>query len=256
MQKRPPHVLLICFDDLNDWIGCLGGHPQVKTPHIDRLARRGMLFESAHCQSPLCASSRTSLLTGRRPTSTGVYNLQPWIRTIPEFQSVTTLPQHFAKHGYKTMAVGKVFHDGHGASEWNGPTFVGGYKNIPKTKLVQPSADPNPLIDWGAWPERDEDHDDSKLADWAIEQLENGKNSEQPWFLGVGFRSPHVPCYAPQKWFDIYPEATLKLPGIRRGDRDDTPEFSWYLHWKLPEPRLSWLEKNNQWKSLVRSYLT
>jgi choline-sulfatase len=254
MQK--PNILFIGFDDLNDWIGCLGGHPQVQTPHIDKIAKQGMLFTNAHCQSPLCTPSRTSCLTGRRPTSTGIYGLGPWIRSVLEFRNITTLPQYFATHGYQTLSTGKVFHDGHGTEEWNGPTFVGGYKNLPAKKLVQPSASNNPLMDWGIWPERDEDHDDAKIADWAVAHLqENALKPDQPWLMTVGFRNPHVPCYAPGKWFDLYPEATLQLPKIIRNDRDDTPDFSWYLHWQLPEPRLSWLEKNNQWKNLVRSYL-
>jgi choline-sulfatase len=247
------NLLVLCFDDLNDWLGCLGGHPQVKTPHIDALARRGTLFTNAHCQAPLCTPSRTSLLTGKRPTTTGVYCLQPWIRSVPGFEKVVTLPQHLASHGYRTMATGKVFHDGQGQNEWNGPTFVGGYKNVPKKKLVQPPADPNPLMDWGVWPERDEDHDDTRIAEWAEARLL--EKSDQPWMLSVGFRNPHVPCYASQKWFDLYPEETLQLPACLSRDRDDTPEFAWNLHWRLPEPRRAWLEKNGQWKNLVRSYL-
>ncbi len=87
-----PNVLFIAIDDQNDWIGCLGGHPQVKTPHIDALAARGTLFTNAHCQSPLCNPSRTSLMTGLRPTTTGVYGLAPWFRTLPEFEDRVTLP--------------------------------------------------------------------------------------------------------------------------------------------------------------------
>ena len=78
---------------------------------------------------------------------------------------------------------------------------------------------------------------------------------DEPFFLSCGFFLPHVPCYATQKWFDLYPEETLKLPPLQRNDRDDTPLFSWYLHWKLPEPRFKFLEEANQWKNLVRSYL-
>lgn len=246
------NVLLIGFDDLNDWVGCLGGHPQVRTPHIDALARRGRLFTNAHCQGPLCTASRTSMLTGLRPTTTGIYNLTPWIRTVPGFENVLTLPKHFSAHGYRTLACGKVFHDGQGQGEWD-DAFVGGYKNLPKKKLVQPSADPNPLIDWGIWPERDEDHDDYPVSQWAEARL--SEKGDKPWLLCVGFRNPHVPCYAPKKWFDLYPEETLKLPVTVPNDRADTPEFSWNLHWRLPEPRLSWLKENNQWRHLVRSYL-
>ena len=86
-----------------------------------------------------------------------------------------------------------------------------------------------------------------------MEQL--NQKPEEPFFLSAGFFLPHVPLYATQKWFDLYPEETLELPPILRDDRDDTPRFSWYLHWKLPEPRLQFLEEANEWKNLVRSYL-
>src|SRR5437763_1196381 len=109
---RRPNVLFLAIDDLNDWVGCLGGHPQVKTPNIDRLARRGTLFTNAHCQAPLCNPSRTSLLTGLRPSTTGIYALQPGIRAVAALKGHVTLPQHFARHGYHTFTAGKVFHDG------------------------------------------------------------------------------------------------------------------------------------------------
>ena len=110
-EKRP-NVLFIAVDDLNDWVGCLGGHPQVQTPNIDRLARRGTLFTNAHCQAPLCNPSRSSLLTGLRPTTTGIYALEPGIRAVASLKDKVTLPQHFAAHGYWTATSGKVFHDG------------------------------------------------------------------------------------------------------------------------------------------------
>src|SRR4051812_2546564 len=107
-----PNVLFIAVDDLNDWVGCLGGHPQVKTPNIDRLAARGTLFANAHCQAPLCNPSRASVMTGLRPSTTGIYALDPWFRTVPALKDVVTLPQHFAASGYRTISAGKVFHDG------------------------------------------------------------------------------------------------------------------------------------------------
>jgi arylsulfatase A-like enzyme len=108
----PPNVLFIAIDDLNDWVGCLGGHPQAKTPNLDRLAARGTLFTNAHCQAPLCNPSRSSLLTGLRPSTTGIYALKPGIRAVAALKSHVTLPQHFAAHGYHTFSAGKVFHDG------------------------------------------------------------------------------------------------------------------------------------------------
>jgi choline-sulfatase len=106
-----PNVLMISIDDLNDWVGPLGGHPQVRTPHMDRLAARGVVFTNAHCQAPLCNPSRASLLTGLRPGTTGVYALEPWFRDDPKFRDHETLFQYFRRHGYRTMTCGKVFHD-------------------------------------------------------------------------------------------------------------------------------------------------
>ena len=91
------------------------------------------------------------------------------------------------------------------------------------------------------------------MADWAIETLEN--QPDEPFFLSVGFFLPHASCYATQPWFDLYPTEDLILPPVRAQDRDDTPLFSWYLHWSLPEPRWEWLKQAGEWKSLVRAYL-
>jgi arylsulfatase A-like enzyme len=111
----------------------------------------------------------------------------------------------------------------------------------------------HPLMDWGTFDHRDEDKGDWQVASWAVEQLD--AKPREPFFLSVGFFLPHVPCYATQTWFDLYPKDTLILPPMMRNDRDDTPRFSWYLHWKLPEPRFKFLEEENQWRNLVRSYL-
>ncbi len=107
-----PNVLFIAVDDLNDWIGPLGGHPQAKTPNLDRLAARGVTFTNAHCQAPMCNPSRTSLMTGKRPSTTGVYALDPWFRTAEPLKDLVTFPQHFQASGYVTMATGKLHHDG------------------------------------------------------------------------------------------------------------------------------------------------
>src|SRR6478735_5451302 len=110
---RQPNVLFIAIDDLNDWVGPLGGHPQVKTPNMDRLAARGTTFTNAHCQAPLCNPSRTSILTGLRPTTTGVYALAPWFRTADKLKDHATLFQWFHKNGYTTLTGGKIFHGGY-----------------------------------------------------------------------------------------------------------------------------------------------
>ncbi|MGC8793546.1 MAG: sulfatase-like hydrolase/transferase [Bryobacteraceae bacterium] len=100
------NVLFIAIDDLNDWVGCLSGHPDVKTPNLDRLAARGLLFTNAHCAAPLCNSSRAALLTGLRPSSSGVYdNRQPFRKASPSKNAVT-LPQHLIAQGYRVVGAG------------------------------------------------------------------------------------------------------------------------------------------------------
>jgi choline-sulfatase len=250
-----PNVLFIAIDDQNDWIGCLHGHPQVKTPHIDRLARMGTLFTNAHCQAPLCNPSRTSILFGKRPTSTGVYGLVPGPRSAPVLANAKSLTQAFMENGYETFVGGKIYHDGSippKAREQECKTWgpAPGMPKPPKPFVITPGK--HPAMDWGVFPKNDSEQADWKIASWGCDILSN--KHEKPWFLGVGFRLPHVPCYASQKWFDLYPKE-VALPPVKDDDRADTPEFSWYLHWKLPEPRLSWLKRENQWQPLVKSYL-
>jgi arylsulfatase A-like enzyme len=113
----------------------------------------------------------------------------------------------------------------------------------------------HPHIDWGAYPQEDKDQSDWKVADWAIEKLKDSGSSKKPFFLSVGFRHPHVPLYASQKWFDLYPEERVPLPPYLANDRDDTPRFSWFLHWMVAEPRTRLLEEYGQWKPMVRAYM-
>lgn len=258
-EKQRPNVLFIAIDDQNDWIGYMGGHPLIKTPNIDALADSGTAFTNAHCQSPLCNPSRTSLMTGLRPSTTGIYGLAPWFRTLPEFKDHVSLPQYLKKHGfYQTLSTGKIYHGGGGRKKYDsefdllGPAANG--KPYPKQKLIGSSPFGNhPLMDWGNFPHKDEDKQDYKVADWAIAELD--KKPKDPFFLSVGFFLPHVPCFATQKWFDLYPDDDSVLPKIKADDRADTPRFSWYMHWYLPEVRTKWLKENKQWRNLVRSYM-
>ncbi|MCC9641548.1 sulfatase [Rhodopirellula sp. JC740] len=252
-----PNVLMICIDDLNDWVEPLGGHPQVQTPAMKSLAARGVTFTNAHCQSPLCNPSRTSLMLSLRPSTTGVYGLSPWFRNLPKWQDRVSLPQHFQAHGYRTYSAGKVYHGGYGrnAKEFDeiGPPGVAGVK--PPQKLIPSTPQGNhPLMDWGVFDHKDEDKGDHKVADWVTSKL-SAMPEDEPFFMSCGFFLPHVPCHVTQKWWDLYDEATLQLPAFRRNDRLDCSPFSWYLHWKLPEPRLSWLDHHDQHKNLVHSYL-
>lgn len=256
---RPPNIVMIAIDDLNDWIGCLDRHSLVQTPHIDRLAKRGVLFTNAHCQAPLCNSSRTSIFSGLRPSTTGVYALAPWFRSSGEFADHVSLPQFMMKHGYETWTGGKIWHGGYPpqkfrqseSSHWGPNASVGAR---PEKKLVNNTPGGNhPLVDWGTFPHRDQDKGDWKVASWAVDMLES--KPKEPFMLNVGFFLPHVPCYATQEWFDLYPDDNRVLPPIKRDDRNDIPDFAWYLHWDLPEPRTSWLQEHRQLQPLSRAYL-
>ncbi len=257
---RPPNVLFIAIDDQNDWVGPLGGHPRVRTPHLDRLAARGTTFLNAHCQAPLCNPSRTSLMFSLRPSTTGIYGLAPWIRTLEGWRDRVSLPQHFKAHGYRTLTTGKIYHGGVGNAEARAREFdvwgpAGGVGVRPAAKLIPPTPGGNhPLMDWGVFPHRDEDKGDYLATSWAVEQLAQA-GQDQPFFLAVGLFLPHVPAYVTQPWYDLYSGDDRLLPAVRDDDRDDTPRFSWYLHWSLPEPRLRWIRENRQWENLVRSYL-
>ena len=259
-ESAKPNVLFIAIDDQNDWIGTLGGHPLAKTPHIDRLAKRGTVFLNAHCQAPLCNPSRASLLLGLRPTTTGIYGLSPSFRAVEEFRDRTTLPQHFQNHQYRTLSTGKIFHGDSGGPKKQSKEFeiwgpAGGIGVTPKQKLIGTTPMGNhPLMDWGVFPHNDEDKGDYQIASWAIEHIKAAPK-DQPFFLATGFFLPHVPCYVTQQWFDLYPDDDSILPLVKDDDRLDTPHFSWYLHWNLPEPRLRWVKENHQWRNLVRSYL-
>jgi arylsulfatase A-like enzyme len=253
-----PNILFIAIDDLNDWVGPLNGHPQVQTPHMDQLAKRGTTFTNAHCQSPLCNPSRTSLMTGLRPSTTGIYGLAPWIRNVEDFADRVTLPQYLGRHGYKTYSTGKIYHGGYGRRDSDdefdtlGPPASVGAR--PEEKLVTTPFGNHPLVDWGHFPHQDEEKGDYRVASWAVDRL-NDMPEDQPFFLSVGFFLPHVPCYATEKWFELYPQDELQLPPVLTDDRADTPRFSWYLHWELPEVRLKWLKEQEEWNPLVRSYL-
>ena len=191
-----PNILMIAIDDQNDWIGCLGGHPQARTPSIDALASRGTVFTNAHCQSPLCNPSRTSLMTGLRPGTTGVYGLAPWFRTLPEFSGLLTLPQYFARHGnYHTAMTGKIYHGRSGRSvegrfvEWHevGPGASG--KPFPPKQLIN-TPQPHRLVDWGTFPHQDGDKGDYQVASWAVDRLKA--------YANPGNRFPILPSLPPR----------------------------------------------------------
>ena len=261
--SKQPNVLFISIDDLNDWVGCMGGHPNAITPNIDKLAKRGTLFMNAHCQAPICGPSRSSVLTGLMPSSTGIY-LQNGlsVKKAPkgrDGKAAIFLPEYFEKHGYKTMAAGKVFHtNGHNE-------FIFGEYGVKKDMGPKPEKrfnfDPawfedrvgSTQTDWAAYPEDETTMPDHKIASWAVETL--AKNHEKPFFMAVGFCRPHVPLYAPQKWFDMHPLDKIQLPPYMEDDMKDVPKMGQQVNAAPMMPTTEWAKKEKQWKKIVQAYL-
>ena len=216
---RRPNVLFISIDDLNDWVGPLAGHPQTVTPNIGRLAKRGVLFERAYCQAPACNPSRTSLLTGLRPTTSGVYgNADLWRDALPD---AVTLPQYFMRHGYSVAGGGKVFHGPQNeAASWHAYQYFNGF--------VRPQETPANGIpgtahfDWSPIDVPDEETAGTRLAMWAGDFLK--QEHDKPFFLACGFYRPHLPWYAPRQYFEKFPPESVKLPPFLANDLDDVPK--------------------------------
>ncbi|MGH9661696.1 MAG: sulfatase-like hydrolase/transferase, partial [Bryobacteraceae bacterium] len=194
-QPRRLNILLIAVDDLNNRLGCYGD-PVVKTPHIDRLAARGVRFDRAYCQYPLCNPSRTSLLSGRRPDTTRILDNRTPPRT--HLGDVAFLPEHFRKHGYFTGRVGKI---AHGAFEdavaWDVSEFARGRQAAPPRKKAErqrPEGTAAKLA-WIATANADADEPDGRTARRIVELMEAKR--DRPFFLGAGFHKPHLPWIAP-----------------------------------------------------------
>lgn len=249
---RPPNVLMICIDDLNDWIGCLGGHPQVRTPNIDALASRGRLFTNAHCSVTVCSPSRISIQSGVGPTTHGSYELGPAYETIPALDEVPTMQGWFRRHGYRTLAGGKVLHHGFRgrlSEDIDVSLDKAKGKGGPRPKSVMNF--PGNAWDWGPFPPETETMFDYQLAETAAEILRAER--EEPFFLSVGLFRPHVPMFVPPKWFDFYDEETVILPGADPGDMEDVPSNFQYRMGVAPT--LAQVQEAGKWRSLVRAYL-
>lgn len=208
---RKPNVLFIAIDDLRPELGCYG-HNIVQSPNIDRLAKEGVLFNRAYCQQAVCSPSRTSLMTGRRPNTTKVWDLKTHFRTtIP---SVVTLPQYFKKNGYYTQSIGKIYHDPKSAQDslsWTGQEILsettkeGKYVLASNLQIKSAKAASVELADVP-----DNAYIDGQVADKAVEEL--NKIKDKPFFLAVGFRRPHLPFSAPKKYWDIYDREDISFP--------------------------------------------
>ena len=285
-----PHVLFIAVDDLNDWIGCLEGHPQALTPNMDRLAARGILFTNAHCVSPACNPSRAAVFSGRMPTVTGVWSNQSGSlsRRYPEARLLSTA---FAESGYRTRGAGKLLHSRGGKSfgEYYGVNQRWSplskeevqytRKELPSKATANPRhftkdslgrkvvlplnrmpSDRKPTLtdgesfDWGGWDVRDTDFGDTKITDWAIGKLK--EEGVEPLFLAVGYYRPHIPLWAPKRFFDRFKNDPGKLPLVKSSDLNDLGEMGrkWAREAVTAGSHATVVEYG-QWQAAVEAYL-
>jgi arylsulfatase A-like enzyme len=260
-----PDVLFIAVDDLNDWIGVLGGHPQTKTPNLDRLAARGMAFTNAHSPSALCNPSRTALLTGLRPATSGVYGNAPDWRTVDRFAGLPTLPRHFRDNGYRTLGGGKMFHahsfGTEGFAGFNDLTAWDAYYPAIDHQLPDEIAPPNPPVndntaftgfDWYGLTADDAAMGDGQVVSWVTRQL--AAETGSPRFVAAGIYRPHLPWYVPKQYFDMHPLAEIELPPYIEDDLDDVPEAGARSAFSAREAH-EWVLETGQWQAAVQGYL-
>lgn len=263
--KSKPNVLFIAVDDLNNWIAPIDNFSNVKTPNFDRLAKMGVTFTNAHVQAPLCGPSRASIMTGLRPSTTGIYGMTPdnEIRRVgnPATKDITFLPEYFQQNGYHTMGIGKLFHVHAPDSLFNeSGGRVKGFGPYPKERFVWDGRGKGikgihgrTNTDWGAFPEQDSLMPDHASANWAIERLH--RNYDKPFFLGLGFLRVHVPLYVPQKWFDLYPLEAIETPPYKADDLNDIPPVGMQINDLPMMPSTEWAKENGEWKKIVQAYL-
>lgn len=274
-----PNVLFISVDDMNDWVGCLGGYTgAVHTPNIDRLAERGILFTNAHVPAPVCNASRTAILTGKRPSTTGVYTNQHWWR--PNLPDVISLPEHFRANGYYVVGGGKIFHhmpgfnppdqwdvyfdlvfesfdpfdsesplDGDGRPRW--PTGFP-LNNIDNVRLGKRPPRNALEFDWGPLDKPDLEVGDGQMTAWAVEFL--SRDHDEPFFLAAGIYRPHLPWYVPDRYFELYPVDDVRLPAVNENDLDDLPATGRHFARRLSGD-FDLLVEQDKWAEAVRGYL-
>lgn len=257
-----PNVLLIILDDLNDFVGHMGGHPQVITPNIDALATQGVAFNNAHSNAAVCIPSRASFMSGVSPITSRFYGFGNE-RKNETLSASKTLPELARENGYKTYTTGKVFHsarrdlwDDNGIAAEYGPVASDGknhtyhpevpgdfsefgvldgtYISLAKVPIVTPSAFTSGYTGWRNIRSKapfhyvsETDRDpmaDERSAEWTVQKIRSLESQDQddPFFMAVGFIRPHTPLVVPQKYFDMYPLESVQLPIIDKSDRADT----------------------------------
>lgn len=244
-----PNVLFVAVDDLNDWIGCPGGHPDGSSPNIDALAKRGCLFTRSYCSAPACNPSRVAIMTGMRPTTTGVYvNPQPW---RPVLKDTVTLPQHFMKHGYHAAGCGKIYHGAYDDdASWDQYLKKGGDPKPTPSVLKDPHSRAGGIV-WGVLDAEDSEMNDHRMVNYAIDFLD--QSHDKPFFLACGIYRPHMPWQVPRKYYDLFPPDKVTLPEVLETDLNDLSPAG--VRMARPTGDHANILKTGNWRYAVQAYL-
>ena len=271
-----PDVLFIAIDDLNSWVGALGGHPQASTPNIDALAQRGMLFTNAHTPGAACLPARTAILTGVSPFNSGIYSQNGDWRDNPRLAGVSTLPRYFRENGYLTLGGGKLFHahtysiegftgqQDHDAWDAYFPSLE---RQLPDEVFPAPGQTDGDAVGRGIntghfdfYPTltTDEAMADGQVVTWVIQQL--AAASTGPRFLSAGIYRPHLPWYVPPEYFDMHPVENIALPAYLESDLEDVPTAYAELIGSEPDldtSTMSWIKERGtrKWQEAIQGYL-
>jgi len=253
-DSKKPNVLFIAIDDLNDWVGFMGGHPQARTPHMDALAKRGRNFLNAHCAVPVCSASRASVMSGVAATTHGSYELGPRYEQLPALKERPTLQRYFKNHGYITLSGGKMLHHNFNGRLAGDIDRSLGRKRSPRPKgpMSRP-ANWSGAWDWGAYPESDAEMADIQLAQSAAKALK--EDFDKPFFMSVGFFRPHVPLFVPPKWFELYDADKIALSKIPKNDLDDLPKNFLRINDYAVAPTHAEVVSGGKQRSLTHAYL-
>jgi arylsulfatase A-like enzyme len=245
-------------DDLNDWIEPLGGHPQARTPNLNRLAEEAVTFTRAYTASPACNPSRTALLTGMHTYRTGMYsNYQVWREVLP---NAVTLPRYFSLNGYWAAGAGKIFHNNMPDPQSWDDYFPSKAKHMPDYHRPVPGSTVNMPVfenmygdfDWSPIDIPDEETGDFQSVAWVIDQL--GQEHVRPFFLACGIYRPHVPWYVPREYFEMFPIESVQLPEVLENDLDDIGERGRDIAYRAGNYH-SHVVEAGQWRNAVQGYL-
>ena len=263
-QNEKYNVLFIAIDDLNDYVSVLQDYPGIKTPNLDKFSKESVVFKHTYCSSPVCNPSRISLLTGKSPVNTGLYELENAYSNSKVAVEATLIPELFKENGYTTMWSGKIFHTGGNLNQtrpteermdkiWDDQRgHDGGYGPMTTVNNITDTIERPIWWDYQEWLGLDDDFPDVRNSNITIQRLQ--QDYDKPFFMALGFYRPHDPWTVPKRFFDMYPLDSVKLPVVFENDLDDLSAVGKEManHPLL----LGDLIKIKQWRPSVRAYLS